>query len=59
MVSDIFYSDNYNVEFTSSKNVDVSYDNSTMEVSLTPKNNFSGMELISFKHYRRSLSGSC
>ena len=49
MISDIFYSDNYNVEFTSSKNVDVSYDNSKMEVSFTPKNNFSGMELISFK----------
>ena len=50
LISDIFYSDNYNVEFSSSKNISVSYDNSTMEVSLTPKNNFSGMELISFKH---------
>ena len=49
VISDIFYSDNYNVEFTSSKNVDVSYDNSKMEVSFTPKSNFSGMELISFK----------
>ncbi len=46
LVSDIFYSDNYNVEFTSSKNVDVSYDTSTMEVSFTPKNNFSGIELF-------------
>jgi len=50
MISDLFYSDNYDVEFTSSKNVDVSYDNSTMEVSFTPKNDFSGLELISFKH---------
>ena len=50
MVSDIFYSDNYNIEFTSSKNVNSSYNSSTMELSLTPKNDFSGMELISFKH---------
>jgi len=50
LVSDIFYSDNYNIEFRSSKNVDVSYDHSTMEISFTPKNNFSGMELISFKY---------
>jgi cyclomaltodextrinase / maltogenic alpha-amylase / neopullulanase len=49
MISDIFYSDNYIVEFTASKNVDVSYDNAKMEVSFAPKNNFSGMELISFK----------
>ena len=50
MISDIFYSDNYDVEFTSSKNVDVKYDKSSMEVSFNPKNNFSGMELVSFKH---------
>ena len=50
MVSDIFYYDNYDVEFTSSKNVDVKYDKSSMEVSFNPKNNFSGMELVSFKH---------
>jgi glycosidase len=50
MVSDIFYSDNYNIEFTSSKNVDASYNSSTMELSLSPKNDFSGMELVSFNH---------
>ncbi len=49
LISDIFYSDNYSVEFSSSKNITVSYDKSTMEVSFTPKNNFSGMELVSFK----------
>jgi len=49
LVSDIFYSDNYNVKFSSSKHVDVKYDDSNMEVSFTPKNNFSGMELVSFK----------
>ncbi|MDP2364634.1 MAG: hypothetical protein Q8M94_12800, partial [Ignavibacteria bacterium] len=49
LVSDIFYSDNYNVECTSSKNVNVSYNKSTMELSLTPHKDFSGIELISFK----------
>jgi len=50
IVSDIFYSDNYNVEFKSNKNVGVSYDKSAMELSLTPKKDFSGIELISFTH---------
>lgn len=49
LISDIFYSDNYNVEFTSSKNITVDYDKSTMELSLTPKKDFSGIELVSFK----------
>ena len=48
LISDIFYSDNYNVEFISNKNVDVSYEKSTMELSLTPNKDFSGIELISF-----------
>ena len=50
MVSDIFYSEDYNVEFTPSKNVNASYNSSTMQLSLTPKNDFSGIELISFKY---------
>ncbi|MEO8233481.1 MAG: alpha-amylase family glycosyl hydrolase [Ignavibacteriota bacterium] len=49
LISDIFYSENYNAEFSSSKNINVSYNDSTMEVSFTPKNNFSGLELVSFK----------
>ncbi len=49
LISDIFYSENYDVEFSSSKNINVSYDKSTMEVSFTPKSNFSGLELVSFK----------
>ena len=49
LISDVFYSANYDIEFTSSNNIDVSYNKLTKEISLTPKNNFSGMELISFK----------
>ena len=50
MVSDIFYSEDYNFEFTPSKNVNASYNSSAMQLSLTPNNDFSGIELISFKH---------
>ncbi|MDT3695572.1 MAG: alpha-amylase family glycosyl hydrolase [Ignavibacterium sp.] len=50
LISDIFYSDSYNIEFTSNKNIYVEYNASLNEVSFTPKDNFSGIELISFKH---------
>lgn len=49
LLSDIFYSDSYDVEFSSGKNVNVEYNVSSNEVSFTPKDNFSGIELISFK----------
>ncbi|HEX9251353.1 MAG TPA: alpha-amylase family glycosyl hydrolase, partial [Ignavibacteriaceae bacterium] len=49
LVSDMFYAENYNLEFTSSKNITVTYDASTNEVTFSPKNNFSGLELIPFK----------
>ncbi|MBK7632595.1 MAG: hypothetical protein IPJ23_18235 [Ignavibacteriales bacterium] len=49
LISDIFYSDNYTVEFTSTNNIIVSYDISTLEVLFTPKKDFSGIELIPFK----------
>ena len=49
LLSDIFYSDNYDVEFSSGKNVNVEYNVSSNEVSFIPKDNFSGIELISFK----------
>jgi glycosidase len=48
-ISDIFYSDNYDAKFSSSQNVTVSYDSSSMEVSFTPDKNFSGLELVPFK----------
>ena len=48
LVSDLFYSDNYDISFSPSKNIDVSFNTSTNEVSFTPKNNFSGIELVSF-----------
>ncbi|MDY0082308.1 MAG: isoamylase early set domain-containing protein, partial [Ignavibacteriaceae bacterium] len=50
LVSDIFYSDSYDVKFNSGKNVAVEYDSSLNEVSFIPKDTFSGIELISFTH---------
>ncbi len=49
LISDIFYSDNYNVQFISTKNIDVSYDDNTKEVTFDPKDNFSGIDLVPFK----------
>jgi len=49
LISDLFYSEDYSVEFLSNANVDVGYDAASKEVSLTPKNTFSGIGLVSFK----------
>lgn len=50
LVSDIFYSDRYDVKFTSNKNIIAEYNSALNEVSFIPKDNFSGIELISFTH---------
>lgn len=49
LISDLFYSEDYSVEFLPNPNIDVGYDAVSKEVSLTPKNNFSGIGLVSFK----------
>jgi len=49
LISDIFYSPEYNIEFISTKNIDVHYDAAAKEISLTPHKDFSGMELVPFK----------
>lgn len=48
---DIFYSEDYPVEFLPNKFADVKYDSLKDEVSFTPIKDFSGMTLISFKYY--------
>lgn len=50
LVSDIFYSDRYDVVFTSNKNIIAEYNSTLYQVSFIPKDNFSGIELISFTH---------
>ena len=49
LISDIFYSESYDIEFSAGKNVSVNYDINTKEVSFNPNKDFSGMELVSFK----------
>ncbi len=49
LISDLFYADDYNVEFLASPNSEVGYDAVSKEVSLTPKDNFSGIGLVTFK----------
>jgi cyclomaltodextrinase / maltogenic alpha-amylase / neopullulanase len=49
LISDLFYSEDYSAEFLPNSNVDVGYDAASKEVSLTPKNTFSGIGLVSFK----------
>ncbi len=49
LISDLFYSEDYNVEFLPNANVDVGYDAASKEISLIPKEGFSGIGLISFK----------
>src|SRR3990172_3235163 len=48
LISDLFYAEDYKVEFPPNANVDVGYDASSKEISLTPKTIFSGIGLVSF-----------
>ena len=48
LISDLFYSEDYTVEFLPNPNVDVGYVEAKKEILLTPKNNFSGISLVSF-----------
>ncbi|MEP0860275.1 MAG: alpha-glucosidase C-terminal domain-containing protein [Ignavibacterium sp.] len=50
-ICDIFYSEEYPVEFQQNKFVDVKFNPASNEVSFTPNKNFSGMTLVSFKFY--------
>lgn len=49
LISDLFYSEDYSVEFLPNKVVDVSYNKALKEISFKPKSIFSGIGLVSFK----------
>lgn len=49
LISDLFYSEDYSVEFLPNKVVDVSYNEALKEISFKPKSIFSGIGLVSFK----------
>ena len=48
VISDLFYSENYNAVFDNNKNLDVSYDSEAKLLSLKAHDNFEGIELIKF-----------
>ncbi len=48
VLSDIFYAEDYNLKFLPNKNIAVVFDRNQDTVAITPVNNFSGIELISF-----------
>jgi glycosidase len=51
---DIFYSEDYQIEFLPNNFVDISYNNSTQEVTLLPHKNFSGLTLITFRYFGKT-----
>lgn len=54
LISDLFHSEDYNVKFIENPFVEVNYNLSSKEISFTPKKNFSGMGLVSFKLYNET-----
>jgi cyclomaltodextrinase / maltogenic alpha-amylase / neopullulanase len=51
VLNDLFYAEKYNVDFLPSRNFDVILDTSENTIEITPLNNFSGLDLISFNYY--------
>ena len=48
LISDLFYAEDYNVEFLPGGNIDVDFNSVSKEVSLTPQKDFSGIGLVAF-----------
>ncbi len=48
VISDIFYSENYNINFIQNDNFIIEVDDSSQKIIITPDENFSGLDLISF-----------
>jgi glycosidase len=51
VLSDLFYAKNYNVKFLPNNNFEVALDEKEQTIEITPKKNFSGLDLISFIIY--------
>ncbi len=49
LASDLFYSTNYNLSFSTNSSVKISFDKNSKILCLTPDKNFEGMTLINFK----------
>ena len=50
LLSDIFYAESFDVKFLPNRDVDVSLDEKEETFKITPKESFSGLELISFSY---------
>ncbi len=50
LISDMFFSENYDIEFVKNKNIEVNYDKSNGMIHFIPDMNFSGMTLVDFEH---------
>lgn len=48
ILSDLFFAEKYDVNFLPNKNFDVTFNKDSNTVEITPLNNFTGMDLISF-----------
>ena len=55
VLSDLFYVRNYDVKFLPNNNFKVTVDEKEQTVEITPKDNFSGLDLISFTLYDETL----
>ncbi len=56
LVSDLFYVENYNLQFAQSPNIDVKYLKNERTLILTPKDEFEGMTLVDFEYEGDSYS---
>ena len=54
LLSDLFYAENYNVKFLANNNFNIKLNDSDNTIEITPLNNFSGMDLISFEYSNRT-----
>jgi glycosidase len=51
VISDLFYAESYDVNFLPNNNFDVAVYKNEGTLEITPKENFSGLDLISFNYY--------
>lgn len=56
LVSDMFYSENYDVKFMPNKNVEVTYDKPSGKIAFKANANFSGMTLVNFSLGKHTYS---
>jgi DNA-dependent RNA polymerase auxiliary subunit epsilon len=50
VISDLFYSENYNIEFAENKDINIDYNKELNSIKLKSQNNFVGMTTVVFEH---------